>query len=245
MQRLIAGNWKMNKEMRQCKEYAESFNAYFKETMVEVLVCPPLPFVYYLARHLHPLVKLGAQDVAAFEPGPYTGEISATMARSVGCLYSIVGHSERRKYFGEDDKLINIKARLARQHAITPIICVGETSAQRKAGKAKAIVKKQVLSCTNKLAAPSFVIAYEPLWAIGTGKNAAPEQAEDMHAFIRQLLTKKYKGKGKDVRIIYGGSVTPENCVPLIRQKNVNGFLVGGVSLDAKRFCEIIAKCGM
>jgi triosephosphate isomerase len=211
----------------------------------EALVCPPftaLPAVGGLVRGT-PLA-LGSQDVFYEAQGAYTGAISPLMLRDVGCTYAIVGHSERRQIFGEDDALVNRKLRAALSHSLRPILCVGETKPQRDAGQAEAIVVGQVragLAEVGGAALPEVAIAYEPVWAIGTGDTATPADAQAMHATIRRTLAELYGAEvAEGIRIQYGGSVKPDNVDELMVQPDIDGALVGGASLTAESFLRIV-----
>ncbi len=213
---------------------------------VQVAVCPPfvsLDAVFGALRGSS--VKLGAQDMHFEEGGAYTGEVSAAMLRSVGCTYVILGHSERRQYFGETDEHVNKKVRQALAHELVPIVCVGETLKEREAGQERHVVKGQVERAVESvvLSDPArLVVAYEPVWAIGTGKTASPAQAQEMHAYIRRLLA-EFLGEhlAGNIHILYGGSMKPANADELLSQKDVDGGLIGGASLQAGAFAAIVA----
>ena len=243
---LIAGNWKMYKTIGEAVELVEALLRDVGSTSDrEVLVCPP-----YTALHaLSPLLQdspiaLGAQDVFYEAQGAFTGAISPAMLRDVGCRYAIVGHSERRQIFGEVDAVINRKLHAALKHGLRPILCVGETKPQRDAGEAEAIVVGQVRAGLAAVAAdsmPEIVIAYEPVWAIGTGDTATPADAQSMHATIRRTLVDLYDQAVADqIRIQYGGSVKPDNVDELMGQPDIDGALVGGASLKVDSFLRIV-----
>ena len=243
---LIAGNWKMYKTIGEAVELVEALLRDVGSTSDrEVLVCPP-----YTALHaLSPLLQdspiaLGAQDVFYEAQGAFTGAISPAMLRDVGCRYAIVGHSERRQIFGEVDAVINRKLHAALKHGLRPILCVGETKPQRDAGEAEAIVVGQVRAGLAAVAAdamPEIVIAYEPVWAIGTGDTATSADAQAMHAAIRRTLAELYDQSVADqIRIQYGGSVKPDNVDELMGQPDIDGALVGGASLKADSFLRIV-----
>jgi triosephosphate isomerase len=243
---LIAGNWKMYKTIAEAVELVEALLRDLGDTSDrEVLVCPP-----YTALHaLSPLLQespigLGAQDVFYEEQGAFTGAISPVMLRDVGCRYAIVGHSERRQIFGEVDAVINRKLRAALKHGLRPILCVGETKPQRDAGQAEAIVVAQVRAGLTEVGADAVgevVVAYEPVWAIGTGDTATPGDAQAMHATIRRTLAELYDPAAADrIRIQYGGSVKPDNVDELMGQPDIDGALVGGASLKADSFLRIV-----
>jgi triosephosphate isomerase (TIM) len=243
---LIAGNWKMYKTVAEAVDLVEALVSELgRLTDREVLVCPP-----YTALHaLSPLLQetpigLGAQDVFYEAQGAYTGAISPLMLRDLGCTYVIVGHSERRQIFGEDDALINRKLRAALSHGLRTILCVGETKPQRDAGQAESIVVGQLrggLADVDMAALSNVVIAYEPVWAIGTGDTATPGDAQAMHVTIRRTLAELYNQAAADaIRIQYGGSVKPDNVDELMAQPDIDGALVGGASLKADSFLRIV-----
>jgi len=213
--------------------------------LVHVAVCPPFVNLEVVRQVLEGSpIQLGAQNMHYEEAGAYTGEVSAAMLRAVGCRYVILGHSERRQYFGETDALVNRKVKRALQYGLVPIVCVGETLEERQAGQAEAVVTCQlqgVLESIELTSAEALVIAYEPVWAIGTGHTATPAQAQEMHALIRQLLVSRYGDAiGRALHILYGGSVKPDNAAALFAQPDVDGGLIGGASLKAADFIEIV-----
>ena len=215
------------------------------DTDVEVVVCPPFTALYAVGALLQGSnIKLGAQNVHWEKEGAFTGEVAAPMLKESGVSYAIVGHSERRLYFGETNEGVNKRAKAALASGIRPIICVGETLAQREAGQTEAVVRDHVaggLAGFTRDAMLDTVIAYEPVWAIGTGKTATPAQAQEVHAFIRELLAAMFDSRVADkVRIQYGGSVKPANAKELLGQSDIDGALVGGASLDAKGFGDIV-----
>lgn len=243
---LIAGNWKMNKTRPEAVALAEEIvSGYGPVAGVDVAICPPAPCLDAVGAVVgNSGIKVGAQNVHAAEAGAYTGEVSAGMLRSVGCRYVIVGHSERRQYFGESDGDVNAKARRTIEYGMVPIVCVGEHLEQRESGKAEDVVRAQVLGALDGITVgdpTGLVIAYEPVWAIGTGVTASPGQAQEMHAFIRQLLIGSLGDVGSGIDILYGGSMKPNNASELLSQGDVNGGLIGGASLDAASFAAIIA----
>ena len=245
MKALIAANWKMNKGIKEAVSFVKSFEKLAKNAKnIDIAVCPPFTLLFKLNELLkNSGIKLGAQNMHFEEKGAYTGEISPLMLKDAGCEYVILGHSERRQYFKETDDLINKKVKSALRHKLKPILCIGETLQQRNNNKTMEIIKKQIINDLNNVSdegMKDIAIAYEPVWAIGTGKNATPKQAEEVHKFIRSLLLKNYNKKISDsVRIIYGGSVKPDNIKDLMKMKNIRGALVGGASLDPKNFAEI------
>jgi triosephosphate isomerase len=243
---LLAGNWKMYKTVSEAQALVEALLRGLPDMAGrEALVCPPFTALHVVSGLTRgtPL-SLGAQDVFYEAQGAYTGAISPTMLRDVGCTYAIVGHSERRQIFGENDALINRKLRAALSHGLRPIMCVGETKPQRDAGQAEAIVVGQVragLAEVSGAALPEMVVAYEPIWAIGTGDTATPADAQGMHATIRRTLAELYGTEAAEqVRIQYGGSVKPDNVDELMAQPDIDGALVGGASLTAESFLRIV-----
>jgi triosephosphate isomerase len=209
----------------------------------DILVCPPFTALYAVSRELEGSnIALGAQNMFYEEKGAFTGEISPLMVKDVGCSYVILGHSERRHIFSETDELINKKVLSAVNHGLIPILCVGETLQEREEDKTKEVIERQVKEGLKGLNETSeFVIAYEPVWAIGTGKTATPELAEEVHSFIREILAEMFgKEKADSIRILYGGSVKPENAAGLMSQPNIDGSLVGGASLKAESFAKIV-----
>lgn len=247
MKPLMVANWKMNMDMKEAVSFIDRFKVLIKNIKKnEIVICPPFTLLYKFKKLLNKTnIILGAQNMYFEEKGAFTGEISALMLKDIGCEYVILGHSERRQYFNENDRLINQKIKTALRHNLKPILCVGETLGQKTSNQTTKIIKNQLLNCLNTIdgsAMKNIVIAYEPVWAIGTGKNATPEQAEEVHKFIRGLLSSMYNQRvSNNTRIIYGGSVKESNIKNLMKMKNINGALVGGASLDAKGFGRI---CG-
>jgi len=243
---LIAGNWKMYKTIAEAVDLVESLISDLGDISGrEVLVCPPFTALHAVSSLLQETpIGLGAQDVFYEAQGAYTGAISPLMLRDLGCAYVLVGHSERRQIFGEDDALVNRKLRAALAHGLRPILCVGETKPQRDAGAAEQIVTGQIRAGLAEVGAADLsevVIAYEPVWAIGTGDTATPEDAQSMHATIRRTLAKIYSQAAADgIRIQYGGSVKPDNVDELMAQPDIDGALVGGASLKAESFLRIV-----
>ncbi|PJA22226.1 MAG: triose-phosphate isomerase [Deltaproteobacteria bacterium CG_4_10_14_0_2_um_filter_43_8] len=246
---LIVANWKMNHTVVQSLAFAASLQHFIKAFgLSEVVIAPPFTALYSLGVVLGDTeCKLGAQHVFWEESGAYTGEISAAFLKDLDVSYVIVGHSERREYFGETNETVAKRLHAALRERICPIVCIGEKEAEREAGETEDILASQLqgaFSVSDKndfITEPGIAIAYEPIWAIGTGKTASPEQAEAAHAFIRAWLAKH---KGQDVadrvRIIYGGSVKPSNSAELLAKPNIDGVLVGGASLEAESFAQII-----
>lgn len=241
---IVAGNWKMHLDRARAVALADGVRG-VGGGGPEVLVCPPLVYLTTVAERLAGSpVGLGAQNVHWEDSGAHTGETSAAMLADVGCRYCCVGHSERRQA-GETDEQVNAKLRALLTAGLTPILCVGETLAQREAGQAEAVVEQQVeagLKLVSAAEAARVVVAYEPVWAIGTGVTATPEQAQAMHAHLRGALARRYDQALADgVRLLYGGSVKPANASGLFGQPDIDGGLVGGASLDASAFGEIVA----
>ena len=239
---LIAGNWKMNGSRAEADELARGIASLDRNETAESLVCPPYPYLGLVADALSgSTVALGAQNVSEQQNGAYTGEVSAAMLVDMGCSYVIVGHSERRQFYGEDSALVAVKARVAAQAALRPIICVGELLAERENGRTEAVISEQLEAVFAEPAETygDFVIAYEPVWAIGTGKTASPQQAQEVHAFIRAKLAAWDAEISNKTRILYGGSVKPDNAGELLAMNDVDGGLVGGASLQAESFVAI------
>jgi triosephosphate isomerase len=244
--KLIAGNWKMNKTPAEGVALVRDIVAAAgKQTDVEVVVCPPFTALESAGKALEGSeVKLGAQNMHFEASGAFTGEISAPMLRALFATHVILGHSERRTLFGETDELVNKKTLAALKNQLKPILCVGETLAEREAGATLKVVQTQTergLEGVSKEQAATLVIAYEPVWAIGTGKVATTAQAQEVHAFIRGLLVKLFgEAIAQKVRILYGGSMKPSNAPELLAQKDIDGGLIGGASLEARSFVELI-----
>jgi len=241
---LIAGNWKMHKTVPEATDFVKELKELVKDVNDrDILICPPFTALYPVSEEVAGTnIKLGAQNMYFEEKGAFTGEISPLMLKDVGCSYVILGHSERRHIFGETDELINKKVLSAVNHGITPILCVGEKLEEREAGETEKIIEKQVREGLRNVNKDSnFVIAYEPVWAIGTGKTATSSLAEEVHQFIREILSSMFgKEKANSVRILYGGSVKPENAEGLLKMENIDGALVGGASLNAESFARIV-----
>jgi triosephosphate isomerase len=244
---IIAGNWKMHKTVDEARKLAlEVKNSTINlADEVDVVLCPPfvsLPAVGEVIRGSR--VGLGAQNCHWEDKGAFTGEISPVMLKGLGCSYTIVGHSERRGYFGESDEGVARKAKALLAHNISPIVCVGEKLGEREAGTTKDVVRGQILGSLRDIEAEDMlrtIVAYEPIWAIGTGKTATPEQAQDVHAFIRNILIDLFGLEvALKVRIQYGGSVKPTNAGDLMGQPDIDGALVGGASLEAASFAQIV-----
>ena len=243
---LVAGNWKMNTDLVTARSLAKDVvEAVGDPGKVNVVVCPPSISLHDVSEIVRTSpVGLGAQNMHEEEYGAFTGEVSAPMLRSVGCQYVIIGHSERRQYFGETDQGVNRKIRQAHAHDLVPIVCVGETLEERKSDRAQEVVRTQVTGALEGIVVDDpdwLVLAYEPVWAIGTGETATPKQAQEMHALIRQLLKDRYgENKGRKIEILYGGSVKPNNAEELFNEQDVTGGLIGGASLKAEDFVAIV-----
>ena len=248
---IIAGNWKMYKTIVEAIELSnglkrEFFNLADNEN-IEVVLCPPFTALSEVSEVIaNSCMKLGAQNTHWKEEGAFTGEVSCPMLKEAGCSFVIIGHSERRQLFGETNETVNLKIKAALKHGLTPIMCVGETLEQREKNKTFDVLTDHVtngLVGLSALEAAKIIIAYEPVWAIGTGKTATPQQAQEVHAFIRQLLLKLFnKETASGLRIQYGGSVKPENITELMKQTDIDGALVGGASLTVASFAAIVKQ---
>jgi triosephosphate isomerase len=242
--KLIAGNWKMYKSAAEAAALAQAVKTEPRSS-VDILVAPPFTALHAVRAVLQGSpVLLAAQNMHHEHEGAFTGEVSPLMLRDAGCSHVILGHSERRQLFGETDEGVARKARAAFAHALVPIVCVGETLAEREAGRTMEVVERQVERALRELAPEQgavAVIAYEPVWAIGTGRNATPAQAQEVHAFIRRLVTRSHgESAARAMRILYGGSVKPDNVDSLMVQPDLDGALVGGASLKAESFSRIV-----
>lgn len=246
---IIAGNWKMNKKIGEAIDLANSLKrSLYDIEEVEMVICPPYTCLSDVKEViLETNIKLGAQDCYWEKEGAFTGEVSADMLKDAGCDYVIIGHSERRQFFGETNETVNKKARAILKEGLKPIVCVGEKLEERKKGKTFDVVKDHVINSLAGLTKEEMlktVIAYEPVWAIGTGINATKDEAQEVHKYIRGLLGKMHgEETAKSVRIQYGGSVKPDNIKELISQEDVDGALVGGASLKADSFVQIVKNC--
>jgi len=241
--KLIAGNWKMNGSIEANDSLVRGVLAGLGTPGCAVAVCVPAPYLAQLQMlSASSALDLGAQDVSAHDKGAYTGEVSAAMLREFGVRYAIVGHSERRQYHGETDALVADKAKAALAQGITPIVCVGETLAEREAGRTEEVVKRQLAAVihTNGHCISELVMAYEPVWAIGTGKTASPDMAQAVHAVLRAQL-KAATPQADRVQILYGGSMNAANAAELLAQPDIDGGLIGGASLKAADFLTIVA----
>lgn len=241
---IVAGNWKMHGSRAENRALIEGLLA--SATVDEragCVVCPPFVYLADVARELAgSAIRLGAQDVCAENPGAYTGEVAAAMLKDVGCEYVIVGHSERRALYGESDELVARKFAAAQARDLTPILCLGEQLAERDAGQTHAVVGRQldaVVALCGVAALAKAVVAYEPVWAIGTGRTATPEQAQDVHAFIRARVAQRDANIAAGLAVLYGGSVKASNARELFAMPDVDGGLIGGASLKAEEFLAI------
>jgi triosephosphate isomerase (TIM) len=242
---LMAGNWKMHKTLSEAAELARALKAALPSLQDrDALVCPPFTALAAVAEALKGSpVAVGAQNMNDNAQGAFTGEVSPAMVKDAGAAFVILGHSERRSLYGETDALVNKKTRLALDQGLTPIVCVGETLAEREAGRTMEVVETQVRGSLAGLTPERMektVVAYEPVWAIGTGKTATPGQAQEVHAVIRGILSKLFGASAAKVRILYGGSVKPDNIDALMSQPDIDGGLVGGASLKAEDFIRLI-----
>ncbi len=243
----VVGNWKMNLTLEEARNLAETIcNESTSSESVDVGVCPPFVYLREICEILHTSkVYVGAQNMYTERRGAFTGEVSGEMIRDVGCTHVIIGHSERRSIFRETDSMINSKLKAALSCDLNPILCVGEKQEERDAGKTDEVIGKQLSNGLEGLTAEQLMgltIAYEPVWAIGTGKTATPEQANEVHGFIRGIIEGRYgSSTAQGIRIQYGGSVNPENAVGLLKQPEIDGALVGGASLDPESFLEIVS----
>jgi triosephosphate isomerase (TIM) len=247
--KIVAANWKMNMTLAESDSFLETFLLEIDgEKRVDIVIIPPFTALARVSERLNRVqnIKLGAQNMHWEKPGAFTGEIGAHLLRELFVRYVIVGHSERRAHFGETDAIVNKKARAALEASLRPIVCIGETLAERDEGKVEAVLERQLkgsLAGLNSKDLSEVIVAYEPVWAIGTGRNATPQQAQEAHAFIRAELAQiADSATAEKVRIQYGGSVKPSNTAALMAEPDIDGALVGGASLDARAFAEIIQK---
>ena len=242
----IAGNWKMNKTVAEACDLVRELKAAIAGIeQVEVANAPPFTALYAVRQELQDsAIHLAAQNFFWEEKGAYTGEVSPAMLKEVGCRYVIIGHSERRQLFSETDETVNRRIKAALGHGLKPIFCVGETLREREEGQTFPVIERQVeggLKGIGEEGAKDLVVAYEPIWAIGTGKTATPQQAEEVHRFIRERIERIYSRQiSEGIRIQYGGSVTPENIKGLMDQGDIDGALVGGASLRSETFSRIV-----
>jgi triosephosphate isomerase len=244
---VVAGNWKMNTTLQEGVALAKDVNEALKGVTpkCDVVICTPFTHLASVNAAIDTTkLGLGAENCADHKSGAYTGEVSATMVASTGAKYVILGHSERRQYYGETSETLKEKVALAFENGLTPIFCIGEVLAERENGTYNEVVKTQIEEALFNLSAEDFskiILAYEPVWAIGTGKTATPEQAEDMHAYIRSLIAAKYGNEVADsTSILYGGSCKPSNAKELFAKPDIDGGLIGGAALDAASFMGIV-----
>ena len=245
MKKLIVGNWKMNGSLASNEALLQGFQQGLEaqDQSVLVAVCASAPYLPQLQQLLGKgPIAWGAQDVSAHESGAYTGEVSAAMLRDFACRYAIVGHSERRQYHGETDEVVAAKAQRALAAGITPIVCVGETLAERDAGQTEAVVKRQLAAVIHTVGhcSSEMVVAYEPVWAIGTGRTATPEQAQAVHHVLRAQVAAATVNADQRVHILYGGSMNAANAASLLAMPDIDGGLIGGASLKVPDFLQII-----
>ncbi len=244
--KLVAGNWKMNGNSASVKALANEIQHGIQALEnTDVLLCPAYIHISEVANIVgdNDLIRVGSQDISLNDDGAFTGEISSAMLIDAGCKYAIVGHSERRQYHTESNQLVADKAQKALDNGLIPIVCVGETLEQRESGETESVIEQQVVAALTKLDIDAFdktVIAYEPVWAIGTGVTASPEQAQAVHAFIRSLLAKENEQIAEKTQILYGGSMKPDNAATLLGQTDIDGGLIGGAALKSSDFLAII-----
>lgn len=242
--KLIAGNWKMNGSLAANAALLSGIQSNLHVPSCEVAVCVPAPYLAQCRSALAgTVIGWGAQDLSAHESGAYTGEISAAMLTDFDCLHVLAGHSERRAYHGESDELVGRKSARALAAGLRPIVCVGETLAEREAGQTEQVVQRQLEAVLKEVADADLVrlvIAYEPVWAIGTGKTATPQMAQDVHAFLRARLAARHAAAATQVQILYGGSMKPDNAADLLAMEDIDGGLIGGAALKAEDFLAIV-----
>jgi triosephosphate isomerase len=242
---LMAGNWKMNKNISESVNFVRILKTAVSDIKdVDVLICPTFlsaNAVYNEVRGSN--INVGAQNLFWEQKGAFTGEVSACMLKDAGCSYVLIGHSERRQYFEETNETVNKKIKAALSNGIVPIVCVGESLKEREENATFQVIEEQIrksLSGFSQEEACQLVIAYEPVWAIGTGKTATPQQAQELHAFIRKIYSQMYNNIADKIRIIYGGSVKPDNISELMKQPDIDGGLVGGASLEVESFVKLV-----
>ncbi|MGX6443282.1 triose-phosphate isomerase [Neobacillus sp. K501] len=237
----VIANWKMNKNLSETDEFFQAINS---SSDVSVVICPPTPLLYpahlLIEKHRKP-ITIGGQNAHWAEKGAYTGETSSEMLMDVGCQYIIIGHSERRQFAHEDDALVNHKVKQSLKSGLTPIICIGETLEQKKQLQTEKILREQLFGALKEIDSSNFIIAYEPIWAIGTGHSATHQLAQETHAFIRSTLKQLIGPSAEEISILYGGSVNEKNAADYSAMPDIDGVLVGGASLNARVFDEIIA----
>jgi triosephosphate isomerase len=241
----MAGNWKMNKTVAEAVSVIKALKSSITDvTDIDVLICPTFTALYAVSNEVKGSnINIGAQNLFWETKGAFTGEISPTMVKDTGCSYVLIGHSERRQYFNETDETVNKKTKAALVAGLIPVICIGETLKEREQNITFKVIEKQikegVVGLTPQQAA-TIVIAYEPVWAIGTGKTATPDQSQEVHAFTRKIYNQMYGDASQKVRILYGGSVNPTNVSDLMKQPDIDGGLVGGASLEAESFTKLV-----
>ncbi|WP_440682532.1 triose-phosphate isomerase [Cysteiniphilum halobium] len=240
---IIIGNWKMNGSLLSIKSLCESLNKLSKEQLTaDVAVCVPNVYLSYVSDNIKG-IGLGVQNISQYDNGAYTGEISANMLKDFNCQYVIVGHSERRALFGESNKDVALKAKKATDAGLYTIVCVGETLYERTSGKLEEVLKAQLSTVLRELTLNQLrnvIIAYEPVWAIGTGLAATASQVQEVHAYLRSIITNFHVALAKNIKIIYGGSLKPSNAGEILKLADVDGGLIGGASLNGKDFGEIV-----
>jgi triosephosphate isomerase (TIM) len=239
MSALVIANWKMNGALSAIETFAEAWASVVVPDDVHIVICPPYVYLSAVREAMPRGVQLGAQDCAGHKAGAFTGDVAADMLVESGCDWVIVGHSERRQYHAETDEQVAQKARLAQEAGLCAVVCVGEQLAQREAGEHKQVVSGQLVGSLDGVGLENLVVAYEPVWAIGTGHSASPQQAEDMHRWIKDCLMTRYGANAQQIPVIYGGSVKPETAAELFACETIDGALVGGASLEAISFAEI------
>jgi len=244
--KILVGNWKMNKVLTDVLDFIKELEWRKSElpatnSSPEIFIAPPFPYLYVLQKELSKFdFKIGAQNCSGSENGAFTGEVSASMLNSIGCQFVILGHSERRKYFYESNLDISKKVQVALSNQLTPIICIGESLEERRQGDFFSILEEQLLVAIDNCPIPTnLIIAYEPVWAIGTGQTATPEQAQEVHSFIRSLLRGKYGESASTMPILYGGSCNPKNANDLFSCSDIDGGLIGGASLSVTEFLSL------
>jgi triosephosphate isomerase len=238
----LAANWKMNKTVGETQAFLHEFIPLVKDVNnAEIVIAPPFTSLFTASSLLKGSnVHLAAQNVFYEEKGAYTGEVAPAMLTDVGCAHVIIGHSERRQYFGETDGILNKKVKAARKQHLKIIFCIGESLDEREAGKTFEVLKREIEEGLKDIPSDNLVVAYEPIWAIGTGKTATTEQAQEAHKYIRERLSSLYGATAQSIRILYGGSVTPDNIDVLMKCEDVDGALVGGAGLKADSFARIV-----
>lgn len=245
-QQLVVGNWKMNGQLQQIKQFFSEMNGLLgTRPSPQVVIAPPALYIPIMHSLAEPGIKIAAQNLYPKDSGAYTGELSAPMLKDYGCAYVLVGHSERRQIFDENENFVAEKFHHVKDHGMIPILCVGETLIEREKGHTEQAIAKQLLAVSekDKFGFQSCIVAYEPVWAIGTGKTATPEQAQNVHQFIRKFISDLLNdNEAQQIPLLYGGSVNEHNAEALFSMPDIDGGLVGGASLNAKQFVEII-KC--